>query len=193
MASISSGWVWLAMSQPAWSMQVQHSIAFVLTAVKAVRSQLVIVLNLTAVVSPYTGKSVHEAASFVVKKFGSFHEPRVGQPDAYPAAIKRQGVSNSNAGPVIHDTLTIEPPSLESNEFTGGLIAVDAQGRFAFPFNSLGMYRGVVSSQLSARVYIWREEESEDLQLQKVLVEPDTAVVPALSSAVPLPSSGPAA
>ncbi len=39
----------------------------------------------------------------------------------------------------------------------GGLIAVDAKGNFALPFNSTGMYRGVIGSDGVARSAIWGE------------------------------------
>jgi beta-aspartyl-peptidase (threonine type) len=40
---------------------------------------------------------------------------------------------------------------------SGGLIAVDAQGRVALPFNCEGMYRGVVGADGVLRTAIHRE------------------------------------
>ncbi|RYH13420.1 hypothetical protein EON65_35690 [archaeon] len=42
---------------------------------------------------------------------------------------------------------------------TGGLIAVTAQGDFVMDFNTLGMYRGMVTGDGEGRVGIWRDEE----------------------------------
>lgn len=41
---------------------------------------------------------------------------------------------------------------------SGGLIAVDAQGRVALPFNCSGMYRGVIGADGQLRTAIYREE-----------------------------------
>jgi isoaspartyl peptidase/L-asparaginase-like protein (Ntn-hydrolase superfamily) len=41
---------------------------------------------------------------------------------------------------------------------SGGLIAVDGAGNVALPFNSAGMYRGVIGADGMARTAIWREE-----------------------------------
>lgn len=41
---------------------------------------------------------------------------------------------------------------------SGGLIAVDSEGRVALPFNSSGMYRGVIGADGVARTAIYREE-----------------------------------
>jgi len=38
----------------------------------------------------------------------------------------------------------------------GGLIALDAQGNFAMPFNTTGMFRGVVSSETEAEVWMFK-------------------------------------
>ncbi|GAA4326591.1 isoaspartyl peptidase/L-asparaginase [Pontixanthobacter gangjinensis] len=40
----------------------------------------------------------------------------------------------------------------------GGLIAVDSEGRVAMPYNSAGMYRGVLTEK-EKNIYIWNEEE----------------------------------
>ncbi|MCK4981002.1 MAG: isoaspartyl peptidase/L-asparaginase, partial [Candidatus Delongbacteria bacterium] len=37
----------------------------------------------------------------------------------------------------------------------GGLIAVDKDGNFALPYNTLGMYRGVATSKGIFEVKIW--------------------------------------
>jgi beta-aspartyl-peptidase (threonine type) len=39
----------------------------------------------------------------------------------------------------------------------GGLIAVDAQGNIAMPFNTEGMYRGFVTSAGKTEIAIYRE------------------------------------
>jgi beta-aspartyl-peptidase (threonine type) len=39
----------------------------------------------------------------------------------------------------------------------GGLIAVDADGNIAMPFNSNGMYRGSISSDQQAEIFIYRD------------------------------------
>lgn len=46
---------------------------------------------------------------------------------------------------------------------SGGLIAVDAAGRVALPFNSSGMYRGVIGADGVPRTAIYREELCEDV------------------------------
>jgi beta-aspartyl-peptidase (threonine type) len=40
---------------------------------------------------------------------------------------------------------------------SGGLIALDAQGRWAMPFNSEGMYRGVVRAGDAPQVRVFRD------------------------------------
>jgi isoaspartyl peptidase/L-asparaginase-like protein (Ntn-hydrolase superfamily) len=39
---------------------------------------------------------------------------------------------------------------------TGGLIAVDSKGNFAYSFNSKGMYRGAADSEGFFEVKIWK-------------------------------------
>jgi beta-aspartyl-peptidase (threonine type) len=39
----------------------------------------------------------------------------------------------------------------------GGLIAIDAQGRIAMPFNSDGMYRGFQTSQGEKNIALFKE------------------------------------
>ncbi|ARA92056.1 beta-aspartyl-peptidase [Rhodothermaceae bacterium RA] len=41
---------------------------------------------------------------------------------------------------------------------TGGVIALDREGHVAMPFNTPGMYRGVVDASGTVRVYIYRDE-----------------------------------
>jgi len=54
--------------------------------------------------------------------------------------------------------------ALAPNDGSGGLIAVDAAGNVALPFNCSGMYRGVLRADGVVRVAIWREDLSpEDL------------------------------
>jgi len=50
-------------------------------------------------------------------------------------------------------------------DFTGGFIAVDAEGNFAMPFNSPGMYRGYAQSNGVRRVAIWKDDDDEDVTL----------------------------
>ncbi len=38
----------------------------------------------------------------------------------------------------------------------GGLIALDAAGNYEFSFNSEGMYRGIVGSDLTLKTYIYK-------------------------------------
>lgn len=44
---------------------------------------------------------------------------------------------------------------LAQNDGSGGLIAVDAKGNISMPFNSEGMYRGLVSSDHAIRTDIY--------------------------------------
>ena len=45
-----------------------------------------------------------------------------------------------------------------SEEFCGGLIAIDREGNIAMPYNSAGMYRGsVTSDDLQPKVAVWEE------------------------------------
>lgn len=44
----------------------------------------------------------------------------------------------------------------------GGVVAVDRAGRVAMPFNTRGMYRGVVGPDGVARTAVWREEPRTD-------------------------------
>ncbi len=50
--------------------------------------------------------------------------------------------------------------ALEAVGGTGGLIAVDRAGRVALPFNTRGMYRGVVGADGAARTGLYREKLS---------------------------------
>jgi beta-aspartyl-peptidase (threonine type) len=45
---------------------------------------------------------------------------------------------------------------LAPNDGSGGVIAVDAAGRIAMPFNCEGMYRGSVGSDLPLSTLIYR-------------------------------------
>jgi L-asparaginase / beta-aspartyl-peptidase len=47
----------------------------------------------------------------------------------------------------------------ELPEDTGGLIAVDAKGNVVLPFNSGGMFRGMISDDQIPIVQVWRENE----------------------------------
>ncbi len=67
------------------------------------------------------------------------------------AQMKYAGRSLQQAtASVIHDTI----PELEGS---GGLIAVDAQGNLALPFNSEGMYRGFAYVEGAVEVAIYRD------------------------------------
>ncbi|KAL6073307.1 Isoaspartyl peptidase/L-asparaginase [Balamuthia mandrillaris] len=44
----------------------------------------------------------------------------------------------------------------------GGLVAVDSEGRWTWPFNSMGMFRGVITSEGERKVAIYEEEESRE-------------------------------
>ncbi|GGK42223.1 isoaspartyl peptidase/L-asparaginase family protein [Salinarimonas ramus] len=52
--------------------------------------------------------------------------------------------------------------ALLPNDGSGGLIAVDAAGNVALPFNCSGMYRGVMGADRIARVAIYREDLAEE-------------------------------
>ena len=41
----------------------------------------------------------------------------------------------------------------------GGLIAVDAKGNIAMPFNTEGMYRGYIKGEGDAHIAIYNEDE----------------------------------
>jgi len=67
------------------------------------------------------------------------------------AMMRYTGLSLAEAGnAVIHGTLT-------EMGATGGLIAMDPQGNVAMPFNTPGMYRGVVNADGSMQVDIFRD------------------------------------
>ena len=67
------------------------------------------------------------------------------------AQMKYAGRSLQQAtASVIHDTIT-------ELEGSGGLIAVDAQGNLALPFNSEGMYRGFAYVEGTVEVAIYRD------------------------------------
>jgi len=87
---------------------------------------------------------VQEAAEYVVRKFNTFHRARPG------------GCTKGL------DTAALSPQLAEEEsliEFRGGLIAVDRDGNYSLPFNSTGMYRGVVNEAEDFKVFIWKEEE----------------------------------
>ena len=44
---------------------------------------------------------------------------------------------------------------LANNDGSGGMIAVDAAGNIAMPFNSQGMYRGIVCKGLAPETSIY--------------------------------------
>ena len=44
---------------------------------------------------------------------------------------------------------------LAPNDGSGGLVAIDRDGNVSMPFNSQGMYRGVVSAQANAETFIF--------------------------------------
>ena len=48
---------------------------------------------------------------------------------------------------------------------SGGLIAVDRNGEFSLPFNSSGMYRGVVTGDGVIRTAIYDEPLAESTEL----------------------------
>jgi beta-aspartyl-peptidase (threonine type) len=69
------------------------------------------------------------------------------------AARMRYGAASLDeaARAVVHEALATRGGS-------GGLIAVDAQGRVAMPFNTEGMYRGVLRAQTAPVVSIYADE-----------------------------------
>jgi beta-aspartyl-peptidase (threonine type) len=72
------------------------------------------------------------------------------------ALVKYKGMTVQQAGDeVIHKKL--EPVGGD-----GGAIVLDAQGNFALPFNTEGMYRGWIGGDGVAHVAIYREEGADD-------------------------------
>ena len=62
-----------------------------------------------------------------------------------------------HAGQSLHDAAEqVVMQDLALNEGSGGLIAVDAAGNIAMPFNSPGMYRGCIERGGRARTFIYR-------------------------------------
>lgn len=49
--------------------------------------------------------------------------------------------------------------SLKEQGGEGGIIALDAKGNIAMPFNTTGMYRGYMNEKAKPRVFIFREEK----------------------------------
>jgi beta-aspartyl-peptidase (threonine type) len=65
------------------------------------------------------------------------------------ALMRYKGISvDKAAGRVIHETL-------KKAGGEGGVIALDAQGNFTMPFNSEGMYRGYITRDGTARVFVY--------------------------------------
>ena len=48
---------------------------------------------------------------------------------------------------------------LANNDGSGGMIAVDAAGNIAMPFNSQGMYRGMVCKGSGPKTNIYESED----------------------------------
>lgn len=62
-----------------------------------------------------------------------------------------------HAGQSLHDAAThVVMQDLALNDGSGGLIAVDAAGNVAMPFNSPGMYRGCIEQGGPTRTFIYR-------------------------------------
>ncbi len=107
----------------------------------------------------YCGLDVRTAAEAVVKKFSTFHYPR------HSGLHKRKSVCDGDEN--VQQKTSVEEegkvvgsatPSAFDCEFEGGLIAVDREGNYAFPFNSAGMYRGVVTQDTAPVAFIFQNE-----------------------------------
>lgn len=68
------------------------------------------------------------------------------------ALVKYRGMSVSDAAEEVVNKKLKAVPGAE-----GGVIALDAKGNFAMPFNSEGMYRGWIGGDGEARVEIYKE------------------------------------
>ena len=51
---------------------------------------------------------------------------------------------------------------------TGGMIILDAKGNFAFPMNSLGMYRGTIGKDGVPMTAIFADEELKNIDVKKL-------------------------
>jgi beta-aspartyl-peptidase (threonine type) len=51
-----------------------------------------------------------------------------------------------------------ELPAMPPNGGSGGVIALDAEGNIAMPFNTQGMYRGYVDTDGNRAVMIYNDE-----------------------------------
>jgi beta-aspartyl-peptidase (threonine type) len=55
-------------------------------------------------------------------------------------------------------TVMDELPAMPPNGGSGGVIALDAEGNIAMPFNTQGMYRGYVDTDGNRAVMIYNDE-----------------------------------
>lgn len=80
----------------------------------------------------------------------------------------RAAVAHSIAARMAHGGMTVhdaartvimdELPQMEPNGGTGGVIAMDAQGNIAMPFNTPGMYRGYIDTEGNMVIRIYRPD-----------------------------------
>jgi beta-aspartyl-peptidase (threonine type) len=74
------------------------------------------------------------------------------------ARMKHGGMSVHDAA---HAVIMDELPTMEPEGGSGGVIAMDADGNIAMPFNTPGMYRGYVDTDGNMVVRIYRPENDE--------------------------------
>ena len=61
-----------------------------------------------------------------------------------------------------------ESSSVEDRRGMGGMIILDAKGNFAFPMNSLGMYRGTIGKDGVPMTAIFADEELKNIDVKKL-------------------------